>query len=443
MGGAMTIACSPAAGPAMLLALPRLPHPAPSTWRAAPAAASAASPRVPAESPGRPAAGAEMVGVAQGVAIAAGCSAAMAQRPRRTRRRRCAAADVRAADLFSSRAKSHMAEGGGASLQAVAPAAESAGSRPAQDGVRARASATWTPAAAASASTAATRDPPRLVAAAVVGQKKAVSSSKVVQRLFLQGAKASLAPNVWYESPETTTSSQSRVWQHWQVRPTRQIERICEGTTSCGCTWRQLDGRRGASFFRLDGDGKVSFIREIIEPAGWAKFKENNLATLQPAFGVMNTIKNAFNVFDSYLVVEDKNRERPRPRFGLDKPKSRRAGDIVKYLWEEAQYAEDGMAADRLVSEYSENAVYEDLTYVDEVWPRGKEAIFKYESENLKNAPQNLTFVLDEVSDGDMACVALWHTEFAGQKSPRGVSYYELDSEGKISYVRASYDLAF
>mmetsp|Transcript_38828 Transcript_38828/g.120939 ORF Transcript_38828/g.120939 Transcript_38828/m.120939 type:complete len:390 (+) Transcript_38828:38-1207(+) len=283
--------------------------------------------------------------------------------------------------------------------------------------------------------------PPALVAAAVTGERspKVLTAQQLVQRLFVQGKKSAFAPNAWYESPETTTNGQARVWQHWQVRPFRTIDRICDGKRSCGCTWTQLDGKRGASFFRFNQDGKVSFVREVAEADGWRKFKTNNMEALKPLFSVMGTIQNAFSFADEYLSVD---REPLRPRFNLAAPRSRRADEVVQYLWQEAFCAEE-TPIDRVMAEYSDDAVFEDLTYTQEVFAEGKEAVRKYQEETKENAPEAMRFVLDEVSDGARSCTAVWHIEYGGQKSPRGVSFYEMDEAGKVRYVRASYDISF
>jgi len=271
----------------------------------------------------------------------------------------------------------------------------------------------------------------------------AIDARRLVIRLFEQGqaAKSLFAPNSWYESPDKTTSTQKKVWQHWKLRPTRQIERICDGKTSCGCTWKQLDGRRGVSYFRFDRDNKVSFIREVPEPAGWTKFRSNNMSSLSPVFNIMGGIKNFYNVFDDILVVEEKNKDALQPKNGLAQPRTRRAMDVVRYLFEEAQFAENG--ADRYAAECNESAVFEDMTYVDELWPKTREAIRQFQQETQDNKPEGFAFVLDELSDGVNACTAVWHVEVLGQITPRGVTYFELDDAGKVSYVRTSYDLSF
>merc|ERR1711879_38197 len=114
-------------------------------------------------------------------------------------------------------------------------------------------------------------------------------------------------------------------------------------------------------------------------------------------------------------------------------------GDVVQFLWEEAQYSGES-AVDRIMAEYSQDCVYEDLTYKDEFFAQGFEAVKNYQAETKANAPEGLRWVADEFSDGDRACTVVWHIEFAGQKK-RGLSFYGLDGAGQVCYVRASYDL--
>merc|ERR1719382_1520490 len=125
-------------------------------------------------------------------------------------------------------------------------------------------------------------------------------------------------------------------------------------------------------------------MREVIEPQGWTKFSDNNMKAMSPATSFMNGLKGVFSTFDQYLVVENKKYERPRPYRGLAKPKSRRASDVVRYLWEEAQYSEKPLdPVERIVDEYADDCVFGDLTYKDEVWPRGKEAFRKFQQETF------------------------------------------------------------
>lgn len=83
-----------------------------------------------------------------------------------------------------------------------------------------------------------------------------------------------------------------------------------DGKDSCGCTWTQLDGRRGASFVSFNQEGQVVFVREahglaervseewqVTEPQGVGrKFKDNTMKSLQRAS--QRAFSNVFfNVF--------------------------------------------------------------------------------------------------------------------------------------------------
>lgn len=252
-----------------------------------------------------------------------------------------------------------------------------------------------------------------------------------------------LAPNAWYEGPDKMTTNQGRVWEYWErQRPTRRIERICDGKSACGVTWRQLDGRRGASFLRFNTDGQITFIREVGETPGWSKFKDNDPGTMKVAFGALDAVDKAFNFFKDWLTTGDDNDQPLRPRYGMAEPKSRRAEDVARYLWEEAQRSEDN-AVGRVVAEYSDDATYEDMTFADEAWPRGREALRKFHKDRMANTPVKFRLIFDEVSDGDRSCAVLWHGEYGNRKSPRGITFYELDAAGKVCYVRACYDPTF
>merc|ERR1712176_636139 len=153
----------------------------------------------------------------------------------------------------------------------------------------------------------------------------------------------------------------------------------------------------------------------------------------------MEGVSRALNVFEDYIQVFDSSRGSPRPLTGIAEPKTRRACDVVRYLWEEAQNDENQAVA-RTIAEYTDDCVFEDMGYADDLWPRSKEDLRKFEQENQDRAPKDLRFVLDEVSDGTQACAVSWHVEWLGRMTPRGVSFYSLSPEGKVSYARSSYD---
>lgn len=273
--------------------------------------------------------------------------------------------------------------------------------------------------------------------------KKLISPQRRVQRLFVEEFKKTMfSPNPWYECPEETfPGGTKRIYDWWMTtRPTRDIEKICDGRDGCGCTWKQMDGRRGVSYVTFNEDGQVVYVREVGEPQGVGKFKDNTMKSLQPVMGVMNVITGALNFAEWYLKVED-FKEPAQPLNGLEAPRSRRAVDVVKYLWEEAQWDQVDPVG-RIMAEFSEDCVYEDLSREQEAFV-GFEEVKRYQQETKDSTPDNLRFFLDEVTDGDKACTVLWHVEFNSRMSPRGVSYYELNEEGKVCYVRSAYDINF
>eukprot|EP00435_Cladocopium_sp_Y103_P046731 s1194_g13.t1 len=140
-------------------------------------------------------------------------------------------------------------------------------------------------------------------------KRKLISPQRRIERLFVEEFKKSFfSPNPWYESPELTFpgGNPQKIYNYWMTtRPTRDIERVCDGKDSCGCTWTQLDGRRGASFVSFNQEGQVVFVREVCEPQGLgAKFKDNTLKSLQQVTGVMNAIQGMFSALDRILVQE-------------------------------------------------------------------------------------------------------------------------------------------
>jgi len=274
-------------------------------------------------------------------------------------------------------------------------------------------------------------------------KRKLISPQRRLQRLFLEEFKKSFfSPNPWYECPEVSfTGNPGKIYDYWMTnRPSRDIERICDGKESCGCAWKQLDGRRGVSYVSYNQEGQVVFVREVGETQGMGKFKENTMKSLQPVIGVMNSITKMLNVADWYLEVED-FKEDATPVNGLEFPRSRRAGDVVQYLWEEAQW-DPVDPVEKIMAQYSEDVVYEDLTREQEAFV-GWEEVRRYVQETKDNTPMNLRFIMDEMTEGEKACTVLWHVEFNSRLSPRGVTYYELNDEGKVCFVRAAYDLSF
>eukprot|EP00933_Yihiella_yeosuensis_P007450 TRINITY_DN112499_c0_g1_i1.p1 TRINITY_DN112499_c0_g1~~TRINITY_DN112499_c0_g1_i1.p1 ORF type:complete len:423 (-),score=94.30 TRINITY_DN112499_c0_g1_i1:390-1658(-) len=190
------------------------------------------------------------------------------------------------------------------------------------------------------------------------------------------------------------------------------LDHVSDGKQSCGFTWHVEQqgvgtGQRGLAFVRLDPQtGKVSYVREVGEPL----FKAGELT-------------------EQLLTALTKDQAPPQRKPASGPPQNpKTAKEVVKYLYGDVQ--QSGGDAVRF---YADNVVYEDMNYEKPFI--GKAAVEGF----LKRfeAIQGVTFVLEEVSDGDVAVGFTYRIEIAGQpRGIRGATYYEVDGNGKVIYVR-------
>eukprot|EP00931_Biecheleriopsis_adriatica_P072422 TRINITY_DN4669_c0_g1_i1.p1 TRINITY_DN4669_c0_g1~~TRINITY_DN4669_c0_g1_i1.p1 ORF type:complete len:446 (+),score=105.65 TRINITY_DN4669_c0_g1_i1:63-1400(+) len=193
------------------------------------------------------------------------------------------------------------------------------------------------------------------------------------------------------------------------------IDRLSDGDKSCGFTWHlEEDGEigiRGTTFVQIDEQGLVSYLREVCEPL----YKPGDLTV-----ELLKAVSGA-NVAD----------------FGSGAEVARRtpsgASDLCRYLWSELQ----GRAPpDESLSFFADEVLYEDFNY--EMPMRGKAEVgaFLEKFAEIKA----LKFVAERFSDGEQSCCFTWNVEIAGTSADapktRGISFYELDANGQISYVR-------
>lgn len=167
-------------------------------------------------------------------------------------------------------------------------------------------------------------------------------------------------------------------------------------------------GIRGTTYVELNEDGLVSYLREICEPL----FKPGDATVeLLKAIGGDNTAK-----FDAV--------ERRSPSG---------ASDICRYLWSELQ---GNAAPSESLAFFAEEVLYEDFNY--EMPMRGKAAVGEFLEKFAEI--KALKFVAERFSDGNRACCFTWNVEISGASSDaprtRGISFYELNNEGEIAYVR-------
>ncbi|CAE7942501.1 unnamed protein product [Symbiodinium sp. KB8] len=188
------------------------------------------------------------------------------------------------------------------------------------------------------------------------------------------------------------------------------LDHVSDGRSSCGFTWHIQQegvgtGQRGLCFLRLNSSGEVAYVRELGEPL----FKA----------GVLT---------EQLLQALTKDQPKKLRAASSTTQTPTTAPGIVKYLYGDVQ--ESGGDAVRF---YADDVVYEDMNY-DTPFV-GKTAV-----EGFLNRFQDIegvTFVLEEVSDGEKAVGFTYHIDVAGQpRGIRGVTFYEIDDKGKVKYVR-------
>jgi len=110
------------------------------------------------------------------------------------------------------------------------------------------------------------------------------------------------------------------------------------------------------------------------------------------------------------------------------------ASDVIQSLYD-AINRRDIEAAIEYVDEA---CVYEDLNFPQPF--QGKDAVRELFSESCQSVPDDLQFVIDEITTGDRNSVGvLWHVEIAGIPFPngRGTSFYRLsETTGKLIFAR-------
>eukprot|EP00466_Bigelowiella_natans_P018716 jgi/Bigna1/83368/fgenesh1_pg.107_\ len=156
--------------------------------------------------------------------------------------------------------------------------------------------------------------------------------------------------------------------------------------------------------------GEIQYVREIAEPLA------------KPGGSTERLLKAIARPDDECV-----NRAGP-PSLGGEKQVAG-AEETVRYLWEEVQ----GQAIEEVLSLFAENVIYEDFNFEQPF--RGKEQVSEFLT--AFSIP-GITFVPEKFSQGDRAACFTWHVEIAGISGPevRGISFYELDSEGRVAYVR-------
>jgi len=208
------------------------------------------------------------------------------------------------------------------------------------------------------------------------------------------------------------------------------IDRISDGIEACGIVWHiekpGEDGiaivERGLTFVRLDKDGRVCYVREIGEPMDKAGLSSDEFVQL-----LSGSAGKAPPMSDvPYEPFEDAPRT---------------AKDIVMYLFgptgsNKASTADKKLGVDTRI--FSDDVIYEDMNYEQPFVGRAalEQFLGRFQTTE-KSIIRKATFEVEDTSDGDKAVCFVYLIRLPGlYKAIKGVSYLELNDQGRVSYVR-------
>lgn len=191
------------------------------------------------------------------------------------------------------------------------------------------------------------------------------------------------------------------------------VERIAGNATTGGFTWRRQAvgdssqyGLRGTTYLRLDDDGRLAYVREGSEPI------------VKPGELTERLLK---------AVTANVEPSTEKPTYTPAQPTT--AKDIVEYLWLEAY--PKGAKPDVALDLFARDIRYEDFNY-----PRpflGKDQVKEFvEAFDIPG----ISFVPLEISGGANACCFTWKVTINEQDGPSGISFYQVDDQGKVAYIR-------
>ena len=199
------------------------------------------------------------------------------------------------------------------------------------------------------------------------------------------------------------------------------VDDVTDGRAAAGWTWHLQQGAeaglRGITFLELDGNGKVSFLREAAEPL------------FKPGSSTAKFLK---------AVAKPSGAARPMPAAGAATSADAKTGSgVVRYLWLRAQY-EDAPGEASVLRYVADDVLYEDFNFPDEAFCRGRADVEAFVREF--DIP-GITFRADRICDGDAACCFTWDVVIEGiDAAPvRGVSFYKFDTSAatpRITFLR-------
>jgi len=118
---------------------------------------------------------------------------------------------------------------------------------------------------------------------------------------------------------------------------------------------------------------------------------------------------------------------KPPPTFTPATPTT--ASGIVRYLWEEAYPG--GATPSEGLRLFSNDIEYQDFNYREPFVGKGAVRAF-VEAFDIPG----IEFVPQRVSEGERAVCFTWKVVVNGQAGPSGISFYEVDTDGKVCFIR-------
>jgi ketosteroid isomerase-like protein len=213
------------------------------------------------------------------------------------------------------------------------------------------------------------------------------------------------------KKPVTGKDAVYKLFQkQWPRGTTMSLDKVSDGAKSAGFTWTRVCkgklGLRGTTYVKLNDEGRIECVKELAEPI------------YKPGDMMLKLLK-----------ASTKNVPRPEknPTYEEETPTS--CTEIVDYIWNRA-YPNDA-DADEALRFYSQDIVYQDFNY-----PQPIVGLADVESFLREWGFPGIEFRVQDLSEGDVACCFTWRVKVNGQEGPQGISFYETDGKGKITYIR-------
>lgn len=208
------------------------------------------------------------------------------------------------------------------------------------------------------------------------------------------------------------------------------IDEIVEGDAEAtGVVWHmEVAGKgmplsRGASFYRLAPDGKLGFIRDLVEP--FAKAGDIGLGVMDNLFPIIRELPPSI----ARAFVQPLPQEVPSTEGASFSLATQQVLDLYSALDKRDMATVDSIL--------SPNVFYHDLGLYNE--PFENYDALKAFFTAWADFPEDVSIVPDDfTTSGNGSCSIVWHVEVNGIPMPfsRGCSFYKVDESGKVVFGR-------